>query len=104
MSVRILQNKCAGCGRCLAVCPGDLLTKGPDGKIQIRDVRDCWGCTACLKECRTGAIQYFLGADIGGMGSTLLVEQSDEMFRWKITSPEGVRKTIEIQRKDSNKY
>ena len=63
MSVRILQNKCVGCGRCLSVCPGNLLKKGEDGKVHIRNIRDCWGCTACLKECHTGAILYFLGAD-----------------------------------------
>ena len=56
MSVRILQNKCVGCGKCLSVCPGNLLKKGEDGKVHIRNIRDCWGCTACLKECHTGAI------------------------------------------------
>ena len=64
MSVRILQNKCVGCGKCLSVCPGNLLKKGEDGKVHIRNIRDCWGCTACLKECHTGAILYFLGADM----------------------------------------
>ncbi len=33
MSVRILQNKCVGCGKCLSVCPGNLLKKGEDGKV-----------------------------------------------------------------------
>lgn len=75
MSVRILQNKCVGCGRCLSVCPGNLLKKGEDGKVHIRNIRDCWGCTACLKECHTGAILYFLGADMGGMGSMLSVKE-----------------------------
>ncbi|MFR3344891.1 MAG: ferredoxin family protein [Anaerobutyricum sp.] len=55
MSVRILQNKCVGCGRCLSVCPGNLLKKVRDGKVHIRNIRDCWGCTACLKECHTGS-------------------------------------------------
>ena len=51
MSVRILQNKCVGCGKCLSVCPGNLLKKGEDGKVHIRNIRDCWGCTACLCAC-----------------------------------------------------
>ena len=25
-------NKCVGCGKCLSVCPGNLLKKGEDGK------------------------------------------------------------------------
>ena len=40
MSVRILQNKCVGCGRCLSVCPGNLLKKGEDGKVHIRNIRE----------------------------------------------------------------
>ena len=79
MSVRILQNKCVGCGKCLSVCPGNLLKKGGDGKIHIRNIRDCWGCTACLKECHTGAILYFLGADMGGMGSMLSVKEEGDV-------------------------
>lgn len=51
------------------------LLKGEDGKVYIRNIRDCWGCTACLKECHTGAILYFLGADMGGMGSMLSVRK-----------------------------
>ena len=79
MSVRILQNKCVGCGKCLSVCPGNLLKKGEDGKVHIRNIRDCWGCTACLKECHTGAILYFLGADMGGMGSMLSVKEKGDV-------------------------
>lgn len=55
--------------------PGNLLKKGEDGKVHIRNIRDCWGCTACLKECHMGAILYFLGADMGGMGSMLSVKE-----------------------------
>ena len=104
MSVRILQNKCVGCGKCLSVCPGNLLKKGEDGKVHIRNIRDCWGCTACLKECHTGAILYFLGADMGGMGSMLSVKEKGDVRIWRVDSPNGETKTIEINMKDSNKY
>ena len=102
MSVRILQNKCVGCGKCLSVCPGNLLKKGEDGKVHIRNIRDCWGCTACLKECHTGAILYFLGADMGGMGSMLSVKEKGDVRIWRVDSPNGETKTIEINMKDSN--
>ena len=39
MSVRILQNKCVCCGRCLSVCPGNLLKKGEDGNVHISNIR-----------------------------------------------------------------
>ena len=98
MSVRILQNKCVGCGKCLSVCPGNLLKKGEDGKVHIRNIRDCWGCTACLKECHTGAILYFLGADMGGMGSMLSVKEKgdDIVFLRKIVKG-GADKSYGIQ-------
>ena len=98
MSVRILQNKCVGCGKCLSVCPGNLLKKGEDGKVYIRNIRDCWGCTACLKECHTGAILYFLGADMGGMGSMLSVKEKgdDIVFLRKIVKG-GADKSYGIQ-------
>ena len=98
MSVRILQNKCVGCGKCLSVCPGNLLKKGEDGKVHIRNIRDCWGCTACLKECHTGAILYFLGADMGGMGSMLSVKEKgdDIVFLRKIVKG-GADKPYGIQ-------
>ena len=98
MSVRILQNKCVGCGKCLSVCPGNLLKKGEDGKVHIRNIRDCWGWTACLKECHTGAILYFLGADMGGMGSMLSVKEKgdDIVFLRKIVKG-GADKSYGIQ-------
>ena len=98
MSVRILQNKCVGCGKCLSVCPGNLLKKGEDGKVHIRNIRDCWGCTACLKECHMGAILYFLGADMGGMGSMLSVKEKgdDIVFLRKIVKG-GADKSYGIQ-------
>ena len=69
-----------------------------------RNIRDCWGCTACLKECHTGAILYFLGADMGGMGSMLSVKEKGDVRIWRVDSPNGETKTIEINMKDSNKY
>ena len=60
--------------------------------------------TACLKECHTGAILYFLGADMGGMGSMLSVKEKGDVRIWRVDSPNGETKTIEINMKDSNKY
>ena len=71
MSIRINKNKCVGCKRCLDVCPGSLIKTDATGKAYIKYPKDCWGCTSCLKECKTGAIAFFLGADIGGMGSEM---------------------------------
>jgi adenylylsulfate reductase subunit B len=103
MSIAINQNKCVGCGQCALVCPGNLI-RILDGRAVIRRQKDCWGCTSCLKECKTGAIAFFLGADIGGKGSVLSVEEHGGIRDWTVTAPDGTQKTIRINTKESNKY
>ena len=104
MSIRIQKSKCAGCGRCIEACPGNLIKKDKENKAFIRQVRDCWGCTSCLKECKIGAIAFFLGADIGGRGSCLSIQDDGDLRHWKITDPQGNSETITVNRKDANKY
>lgn len=52
------------------ICPGNLIAMGPDGKAFCRRPYDCWGCTACLKTCRQGAISLFLEPELGGQRRT----------------------------------
>ena len=122
MSIAIDKSKCVGCGRCIEVCPGNLIKLVADEKAVcsrpeqngevmqslrkavIRREKDCWGCTSCLKECKTGAIAFFLGADIGGRGSVLSVSDNGDIRTWTVTAPDKSTKTIVVNRKESNKY
>ena len=104
MSIRINKNKCVGCKRCLDVCPGSLIKTDETGKAYIKYPKDCWGCTSCLKECKTGAISFYLGADMGGAGSTLSVKSKGDIREWCVTSPDGSVQVIEVNKKDANKY
>lgn len=104
MSIKINSGKCNGCGKCLEVCPGSLLYKDENGKSYNRFPRDCWGCTACLKECQTGAIRYYLGADIGGKGTTLYTKKEKNLLHWYIEKIDGVTTQITINQQESNKY
>ena len=104
MSIAIDSKKCTGCGRCAAVCPGSLIKKGDDGKCYMKYPKDCWGCSSCIKECKFGAISLYLGADIGGMGSQLSVTTKGDIVHWNIEKTDGTVETIEINRKESNKY
>ncbi|MDR1051257.1 MAG: ferredoxin family protein [Deltaproteobacteria bacterium] len=68
MSVRIDRGDCLGCGNCLDVCPGDLLSLDGDGKAVISEPGRCWGCCACMKECPRGCLKFYLSPASGGSG------------------------------------
>lgn len=104
MSIRIKKENCIGCGLCIEACPGNLIKKDKDGKAFIKHEKDCWGCTSCLKECKKDAISFYLGADIGGKGSTLSVTEQGDISTWKVQDPEGNVQIIEVNKKDANKY
>ncbi|MCC8105044.1 MAG: ferredoxin family protein [Clostridiales bacterium] len=104
MSIRIDAGKCVGCGRCVEACPGNLLGVGVNGRAFIRQERDCWGCASCLKECPFGAIQYFLGADIGGRGAALLVKKENSVLRWQVTDVRRNCQEILVDSREANRY
>lgn len=107
MSVKFDENKCVGCGACVEVCPGNLikLSQNSAKKVAgIKHIRDCWGCTSCIKECPKKAISFFLGADIGGKGSTMTVKNTAESSLWTINKYDGTQVEILINKKDANKY
>lgn len=103
MSIRINQKKCVGCLKCINVCPGSLI-KEKDKKAYVKYPKDCWGCVSCVKECRFSAIDFYLGADIGGNGSTMNVSYEGDVLHWNITKSDGTVKIIDVNSKDSNKY
>lgn len=103
MSIRINEDKCVGCFKCISVCPGSLI-KERKGKAFIKYPRDCWGCVSCVKECRVCAIDFYLGADIGGNGSTMNVSYEGDILHWNIAKSDGTVKVIDVNSKNSNKY
>lgn len=103
MSIAIDRNKCIGCGKCSIVCPGSLI-KVENKKAFIKYPKDCWGCTSCLKECTVNAVEFYLGADIGGMGSLVHVEKNGNILNWIINRSDGITTEIKINTKESNKY
>ncbi len=104
MSIRIDRQKCTGCGRCRAVCPGSLLYGTADGRTEIRYPKDCWGCTACVKECRFGAVQYYLGAALNGRGGYMYTRQDDKYLYWIMVKADGTKQVITIDKRQANTY
>lgn len=103
MSIAIDQKKCLGCGKCSVVCPGSLIST-ENGKAFIKYPKDCWGCTSCIKECPVNAVKFYLGADIGGMGSLVHTEKKGDILSWIIEHSDGKVTEIKINQKESNKY
>ena len=104
MSIAIDRDLCVGCGKCSRVCPGSLIKINEDGKAFIKYPKDCWGCTSCIKECAVHAVRFYLGADIGGMGSKVYTVNDGDILRWIINRTDGKIQEIDINRKESNKY
>lgn len=104
MSIRIYKDTCIGCGQCSRVCPGSLIRIGDDGKAYLPKPQNCWGCTSCMKECPVYAIRFYLGADIGGMGSTMHTEKRGSLLCWIIDGSDGKRTEIAVNPQESNQY
>ena len=58
--------------------------------------KNCWGCVSCVKECKAGAIDFFLGADIGGNGSIMNVKSEGDILHWIITKTDGSTSVIDV--------
>lgn len=104
MSIRIDSEICIGCRQCKEVCPGSLIKMNEEARAYIKYHKDCWGCTSCLKECPVHAIKFYLGADIGGRGSCIHIDQEKDLLHWVIEEADGTVKTIEIDKKKANAY
>lgn len=104
MSILINKDLCRSCGKCKEVCPGNLIKLDENRKAYIKYPKDCWGCTACLKECQFSAIRFYLGADIGGMGSKLYTKKQGDIINWIIEKYDGTIQTVQVNSKEANKY
>jgi NAD-dependent dihydropyrimidine dehydrogenase PreA subunit len=45
------QDICTGCGRCVTICPTDVLSMSPEGKAYARYEEDCCVCMLCVTDC-----------------------------------------------------
>jgi NAD-dependent dihydropyrimidine dehydrogenase PreA subunit len=60
VTLKLIQEKCIGCGMCLDVCPHGVFEL-KDGKAQISDKDFCMECGACAKNCPCLAIEVTSG-------------------------------------------
>ena len=50
------------------------------------------------------AIRFFLGADVGGRGASMVVSEKPDISTWTVEKPDGTKITIQVNKKDANKY
>lgn len=59
MSAKISQEDCNGCGKCVDICPGDVIVLLAAPEVaQVRYPEECWYCGSCRGECPSNAISY----------------------------------------------
>jgi len=54
MSIRVIEDKCNGCGLCVKSCPQAAIEV--DNKLAIIDIDLCNYCSSCVSACRFRAI------------------------------------------------
>ena len=59
-TLKVDETKCTGCGRCLEVCPHEVL-KMNGRHAQIQDLDACMECGACSRNCPAGAVTVQAG-------------------------------------------
>lgn len=55
MAIKIINEKCKGCGLCLKACPFDALRM--ENKLAVVDDLKCTNCNACVAKCKFEAIE-----------------------------------------------
>lgn len=59
-TLKLEQEKCVGCGRCIEVCPHQVFSI-VDKIATIVNFNSCIECGACSKNCPVGAIEVDAG-------------------------------------------
>jgi ferredoxin len=60
VTLKLDENKCAGCGMCLLVCPHEVFSP-VGGRVEIKDRDRCMECGACARNCPAGAVTVSAG-------------------------------------------
>jgi len=83
-------NKCDGCGKCVDICPSDImhLTNSVFRGRKALNIEPnyCWECYSCVKECPQHAIDMRGYADFAPLNHklTVLRDKEKNVINWKI--------------------
>ncbi|MBN1312304.1 MAG: 4Fe-4S binding protein [Anaerolineae bacterium] len=82
MKIRINEDRCAGCGNCLEVCPSGALSLKND--VAVVDYTLCTQCQACIDVCPVGAITAV-------KDTAMIVQQPAEIYNAAESRPVATR-------------
>ena len=95
MPTYVDPNKCDGCGKCVDICPSDImhLSNSIFGGRKAYNIEPnyCWECYSCVKECPQHAIDMRGYADFAPLDHKLTVLRDKEKneVRWKLKYRDG---------------
>lgn len=92
MPTFVYMTKCDGCGKCVDICPSDIMHIDPVYRRALNiEPNFCWECYSCVKECPQNAIDVRGYADFAPLGHSVRVLREPEkgMISWKIRYRDG---------------
>ena len=98
------KTKCIGCGRCIDVCPGNLIRMDEERKAYLEYEEDCWSCASCIKECPVGAVYLRFPAEFGGVRADMYAKTDKNITEWEIERADGKRIVFITDTNEANKY
>ena len=90
MPTFVYASKCDGCGKCVDICPSDIMHLQyniSNGRKALNiEPNYCWECYSCVKECPQHAIDMRGYADFAPLGHklTVLRDKKKNIISWKI--------------------
>lgn len=98
------KTKCIGCGRCIDVCPGNLIRMDEERKAYLEYEEDCWSCASCIKECPVGAVYLRFPVEFGGVRADMHAKTNKNITEWEIERADGKRIVFITDTNEANKY
>lgn len=97
MPTYVDPNKCDGCGKCVDICPSDIMHLSSSifsgRKASNIEPNYCWECYSCVKECPQHAIDMRGYSDFNPLDHklTVLRDKEKNLIGWKLKYRNGMK-------------
>lgn len=92
MPTFVYMSSCDGCGKCVEICPSDIMHIDPHIRRAYNSEPEmCWECYSCVKYCPENAIDVRSYADFNPLGHSVTVrrEPAKGVISWRIRFRDG---------------